>query len=185
MKAKKSIEKVSKVKQKEIILESNEIAKNLYSHEEEIEKYHQNHNHDNHDHHNHNNHKNNPNDFHHSHDHHNHSNDDEFHSHIDTSLLNSGSSRRAALGGFILWLSLVSHSIFEGLALGSSNYKQLWKLFSAIISHHLIASLALGTVLNQGIKNIFVSIFFIISFSLSIPFGMIIGIFVSNTQGEV
>eukprot|EP01080_Neovahlkampfia_damariscottae_P009367 gene9367-1578_t len=184
LKTKKSIERISKVIEKEEIVRTNEIAKNLYDQIEEREQYHQNHTHEGHDHYNHDNHKNDPNDQHHSHDHHNHD-ADEFHSHIDTSLLNSGSSRRAALGGFILWLSLVSHSVFEGLALGSANYKQLWKLFSAIISHHLIASLALGSVLNQGIKNILISIFFIISYSLSIPFGMIIGIFVSTTQGEM
>jgi hypothetical protein len=116
---------------------------------------------------------------------HHHGDDGEVHHHIDTSVLNSNSQRRAALGGFILWLSLVSHSLFEGLALGSTNIKQLWKLFTAIISHHLISSLVLGTVLNQGIKNIFVSIFFILSFSSSIPLGMIVGISVTNIEGEV
>ena len=50
----------------------------------------------------------------HHHDHHDHHD----HSHIDADILNSTSRMRAAIGGFILWLSLVSHSVFDGLAIG-------------------------------------------------------------------
>jgi hypothetical protein len=55
---------------------------------------------------------------HHHHEEHDHHHGDHEHSHIDADILNSSSKVRAAVGGFILWLSLVSHSVFDGLAIG-------------------------------------------------------------------
>eukprot|EP01080_Neovahlkampfia_damariscottae_P004935 gene4935-8532_t len=133
-------------------------------------------------------HKNDKNQHHHGH-HNAHSPDhihhDHDHAHIDAELLNSTSTVRAAIGGFILWLSLVSHSVFDGLAIGILSEFKLWSLFLTILSHHFIAATALGTVLRNGVKNYLVSGFFILSFALTVPVGILIGILVSTIEGEV
>jgi len=106
----------------------------------------------------------------------------EHHDHLEHQLdaLHSNTRSRRALGGFILWLSLTVHSIFEGLALGTLRMMDLVDLLIAVLSHHLIMAFAIGNLLQQGLKNILLILFFITSFSLSIPIGIVIGIFVSS-----
>lgn len=118
----------------------------------------------------------------HKHDHKHDHNHDEGHHHIDVDSLNNGTKTSIALSAFILWVSLMSHSVFEGLGLGAAQSEKVWDLFIAIIAHHFIAALALGTILNEGIKNFFLSLFFIVSFCFSVPIGIVIGIFVSNPE---
>lgn len=110
--------------------------------------------------------------------------DEHCHHHVDVESLNSGSRVSMALSGFILWVSLVSHSVFEGLGFGAAQGNQAWDLFIAIIAHHFISAFALGVILNEGVKSWLLSLFYISSFSLSVPLGIVIGIFVSNAENH-
>lgn len=102
------------------------------------------------------------------------------HSHLHLDQIEVGTKGQRLLGGFVLWVSLVSHSFFEGLGFGAASKERALDLFFAIISHHFVAALALGTVLNQRKTNIFLSLFFIASFSISVPAGIGVGILISN-----
>jgi hypothetical protein len=95
-----------------------------------------------------------------------------------------GTRSQRVVGGLILWVSLVLHSVFEGLGLGSSTSERFMDLLIAIVSHHLISALLLGSILQQKLK-IFPSLFFLGSFAMSIPVGVIVGLLITSFHSPV
>lgn len=104
------------------------------------------------------------------------------HNSMHLASLASGSRGQKILGGLMLWISLVLHSFFEGLGLGSATNEKFIDLFIAVIAHHLISALLLGSILQEKGHNIFLSLFFILSLAISLPIGLTVGIFASSFE---
>jgi zinc transporter ZupT len=68
-------------------------------------------------------------------------------------------------------------SVFAGLGLGpEEDEKSVWSLFAAIAAHQIIEAFALGVVINEGCKKLWLALLFIITYSASLPAGIGIGI---------
>jgi zinc transporter ZupT len=77
----------------------------------------------------------------------------------------------------VLWLSLSTHSVFAGLAFGPEDDENaMWSLFTAIVAHQIIEAFALGVIINEGFKRLWLACVFIITYSISLPAGIAIGI---------
>jgi len=113
-----------------------------------------------------------------SHEHgHKHQKDEHDHD-IGSMLFEEKSSFRA----FLLLTALTFHSVFEGLAIGLQEQPgNLIRLLIAVVAHKIIMALSLGVSLAQS-KGLTKTRFMIsiLIFSLASPFGMAIGIWVSN-----
>ncbi|XP_040574234.1 zinc transporter ZIP3 [Lepeophtheirus salmonis] len=82
----------------------------------------------------------------------------------------------SVLRSFTLMLALSLHSIFEGLAIGlQQSEKELWHIFTAIVSHKLIMSFSFGMNVCQSKIRLRTYIAYIIIFSISSPLGIGIG----------
>jgi zinc transporter ZupT len=101
------------------------------------------------------------------------------HSHVDFDTLQKGTWSQRLLKGTILCTSLVLHSFFEGLGLGSATGWRFIDLLIAILSHHLISALFLGVTLHAKDLHWGIFIFYLGMFSAAIPLGILMGILVS------
>jgi len=100
------------------------------------------------------------------------------------------------LNTVVLWLSLCTHSLFEGLGLGAeTDSHAMWSIFAAIMAHKGLESFTLGVIVEKGVRNnrannatiwqqwrhITYFIFFVLSFTVASPLGIGIGIAVTQT----
>ncbi|VDK79888.1 unnamed protein product [Onchocerca ochengi] len=101
------------------------------------------------------------------------------HSHSHSGLLSSNMS----LNVFVLLLGLLTHSVFEGIALGSSLIStEFYSLLIAIMIHEVLCSFALGVSLAQQKttpKRAFMSSVILAS---GIPMGMSLSIVVNSME---
>merc|ERR1712226_874474 len=85
-------------------------------------------------------------------------------------------------------LSLSFHSIFEGLAVGlETSTENVWKLFAAIATHKFVITFCIGLELvggnNQRAISTCAYIIYMVTFILVSPFGIAIGIGISELSG--
>jgi len=95
--------------------------------------------------------------------------------------------KHSALRSLMLLVALTFHSIFEGLAIGlQREYNQLIQIFVAVIFHKGIMAFSLGLNLAQA-RGMTVKYFIAASliFSAASPFGMAIGIGISDLKESI
>ena len=81
----------------------------------------------------------------------------------------------------LLLIALSFHSVFEGLAIGlQKDLGQLISLFLAVIAHKAVMAFSLGLNLAQANLNVKQYLISIIIFSIASPFGMAIGMGLSD-----
>ena len=83
----------------------------------------------------------------------------------------------------LLLLALSIHSCFEGIAIGlQGNPSEIFYMFLAVSFHKWVEALSIGINLNNSKIERSYLVKFIIMFSLTTPFGMLIGMFFSGTS---
>jgi zinc transporter ZupT len=95
--------------------------------------------------------------------------------------------KKAVIASILFWITICIHSTLEGMGIGITSIKTMWTLYIAVISHELILAFTLGAIISKSkMKAIFI-IFFIFTFSLANPFGILIGFLFSffATRNEV
>lgn len=86
----------------------------------------------------------------------------------------------------VLVIALCTHSIFEGIALGIQQDLQFTGYLSLSIAlHNLVAAVSLGGTFSRSGFSFWKSFGLLISFSISTPIGMTIGILVSDSPSLV
>lgn len=87
----------------------------------------------------------------------------------------------------VTWFSLSAHSLVLGFAFGvETEDTKIWILFGAIMAHHFFESLALGFLLQKKFdKQIFVLLFFAVTFACSIPSGIGLGMLLSSIANAI
>ncbi len=118
-----------------------------------------------------------------------HTEDHEHHGHshnIDGNVLQgTHSPAMKFLIAFILWVSISTHALFEGMGLGTETHEStMWSIFAAIISHKLVESFTIGLIITKGFTKIWVALIFIVAFSIMSPIGISIGIGLSTAQAS-
>ena len=83
---------------------------------------------------------------------------------------------------FLLLLALSIHSFFEGIALGVLNEdKEIFYMLLAIAFHKWVEAISIGINLSKSILDKELLYLLIIMFSLTTPFGIILGILLEKT----
>ncbi len=83
---------------------------------------------------------------------------------------------------FLLLISLSIHSFLEGIALGVLNQnKEIFYMLLAIVFHKWVEAISIGINLSKSILDKKLLYLVIIMFSLTTPFGIILGILLEKT----
>lgn len=106
--------------------------------------------------------------------------------HTDHQHMNHGAFQHSSLRSILLLIALCFHSVFEGLAIGlQTDTGEMLAIFMAVMMHKAVMAFSLGLNIAQSSLSVRAFVFSSITFSLSSPLGVAIGIGLSGLPPSI
>jgi len=106
--------------------------------------------------------------------------------HTDHQHMNHGAFQHSSLRSILLLIALSFHSVFEGLAIGlQTDSREMLAIFMAVMMHKAVMAFSLGLNIAQSSLSVRAFVFSSITFSLSSPLGVAIGIGLSGLPPSI
>jgi len=106
--------------------------------------------------------------------------------HTDHQHINHGAFQHSSLRSILLLIALSFHSVFEGLAIGlQTETREMLAIFMAVMMHKAVMAFSLGLNIAQSSLSVRAFVFSSITFSLSSPLGVAIGIGLSGLPPSI
>lgn len=127
---------------------------------------------------------------HHHHHHHNHSHQDEMHSHnhhhhSHIPAIDGDDLIVSSIRGLLIVMALSVHELFEGLAVGlEPTTSNVWYMFASVSAHKVVIAFCIGVELMVHKTKPWLVIVYIFVYAIVSPFGIGIGIWLSNSDGS-